>query len=259
MGRKRKNNRGVATEQAPSTVEQSRVIVSPQVKALVPSEVIHHEDVELESPNKTVRVEVLCKDLYEGKIFVLENCFVEEECNSWIQIGEKVGYAEAKHAATAGYALRDNGRLAIHSDYIASYLWLRLKELVPKTYGNCTAYGLSPNIRLYRYHVGQRFGKHIDESCKDESSGAWSKYTVLLYLNGTEEECAVIDEDSLKTLVGGDTVFYKGSSGTKECVRVVPKAGSVLLHEHGEECMIHEGARVEKGVKFLLRTDVLYV
>lgn len=42
------------------------------------------------------------------------------------------------------------------------------------------------NIRIYRYAVGQRFGKHIDESVEDEN-GHHSQWTVLIYLNGGGE------------------------------------------------------------------------
>lgn len=62
------------------------------------------------------------------------------------------------------------------------------------------------NIRLYRYAVGQRFGKHIDESVEDEN-GHVSLWTVLIYLNGGGmEEGGDAEEEPLR---GGETVFYK--------------------------------------------------
>ena len=46
--------------------------------------------------------------------------------------------------------------------------------------------------------------------------------------------------------------------GGKEVLRVVPKEGAGLFHWHGDKCLLHEGAPVFGGVKYLLRTDVLY-
>ena len=37
-----------------------------------------------------------------------------------------------------------------------------------------------------------------------------------------------------------------------------PTRGICLFHGHGDECMTHEGAGVEDGVKYVLRTDVVY-
>lgn len=35
-----------------------------------------------------------------------------------------------------------------------------------------------------------------------------------------------------------------------------PKAGSILLFQHSG--LLHEGARVEEGVKYTMRTDIVY-
>lgn len=39
---------------------------------------------------------------------------------------------------------------------------------------------------------------------------------------------------------------------------VAPQAGMALLHLHGEECLEHEGAVVRSGVKYVLRSDVIF-
>lgn len=76
--------------------------------------------------------------------------------------------------------------------------------------------GCNANIRIYRYCVGQRFGKHIDESVEDEN-GCVSNWTVLIYLNGGTAEglpqagggAGGSSGEGEEALRGGETVFYK--------------------------------------------------
>lgn len=39
---------------------------------------------------------------------------------------------------------------------------------------------------------------------------------------------------------------------------IVPEPGLALLHMHGDDCLEHEGAEVLSGVKYVLRSDILY-
>jgi 2OG-Fe(II) oxygenase superfamily len=163
---------------------------------------------------------------------------------------------------------RDNGRLQLESVELASAIWQRVQPFVPQTLPNGSkAFGCSSNIRLYKYCVGQRFGKHIDQSNTDPKTGATSEYTLLLYLNsssssssgGGVRKAAGSDSDDDDILIGGDTVFYKGCYGNKVAARVAPQQGMCLVHGHGDRCLTHEGEAVAVGVKYLLRTDVMYI
>jgi len=115
--------------------------------------------------------------------------------------------------------------------------------------------GLNPNIRLYRYTAQQAFGEHVDESNEVAGLGknVRTLFTLLIYLNGSGGSKG----DALE---GGETVFYKGTKPGcgRVAVSFAPKMGSGLAHVHGERCMLHEGAAVKKGTKYLLRTDVCY-
>ena len=48
--------------------------------------------------------------------------------------------------------------------------------------------------------------------------------------------------------------------GTLEARGVVPVAGAALFFPHGDACdaLVHEGARVTAGKKFIVRSDVMY-
>lgn len=65
-----------------------------------------------------------------------------------------------------------------------------------------------------RYSVGQRFGRHIDESA-DLGDGKRTHYTLLIYLSGgshskskSKKETSNNQDSSMEPLVGGETVFY---------------------------------------------------
>lgn len=65
---------------------------------------------------------------------------------------------------------------------------------------------------VFRYKVGQRFGRHIDESVH-LGEGRRTHYTLLIYLSGGSKLKEKNDpnspkESSLEPLVGGETVFY---------------------------------------------------
>ena len=58
--------------------------------------------------------------------------------------------------------------------------------------------------------------------------------------------------------MGGETAFYKGVGDRQVVAEIVPQTGRLLLHGHGSHCLTHEGRPVLSGVKYLLRTDVVY-
>lgn len=179
--------------------------------------------------------------LHSELVFTIPGFLLPDECACWIKFAEETGFEETKHPAAAGYAHRDNGRLQFTDTFVASLIFERMRKALPTCSGKI-AVGCSSNIRIYRYFEGQRFGKHIDDSNFEKETGSWSEFTLLLYLNEVN--------------LGGETVFYDGSK--KAVLTVSPVAGLALIHGHGERCMLHEGRSVKRGVKYLLRTDVLY-
>lgn len=63
------------------------------------------------------------------------------------------------------------------------------------------------------------------------------------------------NEDTEGRLLGGATSFTDGYE-SKDAVRVFPKAGSVLIFQ--QRNLIHGGDDVFRGVKYTMRTDVMY-
>lgn len=40
--------------------------------------------------------------------------------------------------------------------------------------------------------------------------------------------------------------------------QVPPTEGMALVHIHGDKCMLHEARNVTKGIKYVLRSDVVF-
>jgi len=55
---------------------------------------------------------------------------------------------------------------------------------------------------------------------------------------------------------GGSTTFLKrAEKSDKGDVEVVPKTGSILIFQHD---LYHEGSLLKEGVKYTVRTDILF-
>lgn len=113
------------------------------------------------------------------------------------------------------------------------------------------AHSLNPNFRLYKYECGQLFGPHYDEEAKvDKLTG---KFTILIYLSGLNV-IPNLDHGTKEVLIGGETVFYlKGDT-----IKVRPETGLLLFHAQGKECLLHAGELVTNGVKWVLRSDLMF-
>lgn len=55
-----------------------------------------------------------------------------------------------------------------------------------------------------------------------------------------------------------ETLLVHAGVKGKRTVKVVPKPGLALLHLHGALCLEHEAAEVKLGIKYVLRSDVMF-
>eukprot|EP00873_Tetraselmis_striata_P001712 jgi/Tetstr1/421976/TSEL_001222.t1 len=168
-------------------------------------------------------------------------------------------------AQAAEYAVRRMKRCAFDSPAYVDELWAAtglgdLLETVDLGVEGQLV-GLNPALRGYRYDVGDRFGRHYDGShaVADPRGGGGAlqtEYTLLVYL-GDEQ------------LEGGETGGRAGEGGEgdealdvpvddMEELAVAPRPGMLLLHRHGDACLLHEGRRVTAGAKYILRTDLVF-
>ena len=136
--------------------------------------------------------------------------------------------------------IRNNTRVIVDEDFLAFSLFQQIKKYLPSTYKNIWQLTkLNPRFRYYRYGVDQKFSPHIDGKYR-ESNICESKLTLLVYLS----------ED----FTGGETTFF-GKDETDLRFKITPKIGQVLVFDHHQ---LHAGETVTSGIKYVLRTDVMY-
>ncbi len=169
-------------------------------------------------------------------IFTVDDFLTRAECLQYIVRSEEIGYELAKVNTAGGSKVktdvRNNSRAFYNSEELAQMLWDKIQPFVPMQLANSTACGLNELFRFYRYQRGHKFKGHIDESyVRNEQE--MSFFTFMVYLNDNFQ--------------GGDTTF-RG-------VRIRPRQGMALLFLHS---LYHEGSEVTQGVKYVLRSDVMY-
>ncbi|REG37848.1 putative 2-oxoglutarate/Fe(II)-dependent dioxygenase YbiX [Archangium gephyra] len=162
----------------------------------------------------------------------------EAECEAIRQRIESLGPAPAPITTPFGFVMRpdirNNDRVMFDDVALAAELFERVSSCIPQVLGGWRAVGTNERFRCYRYQPGQYFAPHKDGAFV-RSADERSLLTLLVYLNG---ECE-----------GGETRFPTLGQ------EVVPARGMGLLFEHR---VLHEGAEVRGGVKYVLRTDVMY-
>ncbi|GAB2941302.1 hypothetical protein GCM10027048_02220 [Hymenobacter coalescens] len=169
-------------------------------------------------------------------IFTVDDFLTRKECLDYLVLSELLGYEAAKVNTTKGArlmpAVRNNSRAFHRSEELAALLWQRAQPFMPAELGLSQALGLNELFRFYRYERGQQFRGHYDQSYVRSPTEA-SLLTFMVYLNDNFQ--------------GGDTAFRD--------LRVWPRQGRLLVFEHG---LYHLGRSVTEGVKYVLRTDVMF-
>ena len=133
--------------------------------------------------------------------------------------------------------IRNNTRVLIDDQPLADELDALVRPHVPaEMFGEMAPAPICVNerFRAYRYEPGQRFAPHFDGSFQRDRKEE-SLLTFMVYLNDG--------------FGGGSTRFEDYD------VEVRPKTGTALFFQHR---LLHEGAKVQSGVKYVLRSDVMY-
>jgi len=183
--------------------------------------------------------------------FLLHNVLTPEECQQFIDTTEKMGYEDAlittgMNSMVLMKDVRDNKRVMWQTKKdVWAPIWERIKDYVPnkcslrnRTWTPC---GLNERFRFYKYEPGQVFQKHYDGAYPRTDLSEMSHMTFIIYLNGSFDD-------------GHTTFFVK-----KGEVKVRPEAGKALVFYHGSSSLspLHEGSACAKGMKYVLRSDLM--
>jgi prolyl 4-hydroxylase len=171
-------------------------------------------------------------------VFTMADVFSPAECEATIVRTEQLGFEAAPITTGEGFVMRpdirNNGRVMFDDAALSVSLFERIRDAVPKRLCARTPVGLNERFRCYRYEPGQRFAPHYDGAFQ-RNRRERSELTLMIYLNDG--------------FTGGRTAFHDFD------VDVAPRRGMALVFQHQ---VLHEGCAVESGIKYVLRSDVMY-
>jgi prolyl 4-hydroxylase len=174
--------------------------------------------------------------VHSDDAFSLGGFLSPAECDEHIRRSERLGYEVSRIDTGRGMALdrdiRNNERVLLDDSALAGSLWARSRHYFPNRPGQWKPSGLNERFRYYKYERGSSFRWHRDGSF-EKSRNERSQLTFMIYLNDD--------------FTGGETDFGDFS--------VVPSRGDALCFLHS---LTHEGQEVSRGIKYVLRTDVMY-
>lgn len=170
-------------------------------------------------------------------IFTIDNFLDEDDCKRLIALSESLGYKPADvnvHGQRQMLSMvRTNERVDMESPEIAEQFWQKLQAINMLGIDSEQPIGVTPFFRFYRYEGDQKFNMHKDG--RKEHIGNHTRLTMLVYLNDLKDS--------------GATRFRDAQ------IDIFPKSGKALLFRHE---LWHAGMPVNNGVKYVLRTDVLF-
>ncbi len=167
----------------------------------------------------------------EPLLWSVDDVYTEAECRDFIDLIERSSPA----LATNNPLYRDQDRVIRDDPEISEELFRRLRPHLPERIGVLRLVGLNGWLRMYRYRAGQRFEPHMDHWYRP-SENRVTLHTVLVYFNDDFE--------------GGETRFREQVERT-----IIPRRGTAAVFQHK---IRHEGCPVRRGVKYAMRSDVVY-
>eukprot|EP00040_Diaphanoeca_grandis_P019598 m.103534 g.103534 ORF g.103534 m.103534 type:complete len:275 (+) comp27504_c0_seq1:114-938(+) len=184
---------------------------------------------------------------------VVKNVFTESECADLIATINNKGFTPALLNIGHGRQVlapssRDGHRIIFDSAALTQWMFGVLKPHLPEHLEmdfSGKIRNINERCRFLCYTPGQVFPAHCDgrytRSRDQEYAGDTSQITLQVYLHDVPEAN------------GGATTFIDDSE-TKR-LPYQPVAGSILMFSQD---LYHEGSRVSAGVKYTMRTEVMY-
>ena len=215
-----------------------------------------------------VRCDAIAPEWLGAHAVVLHGTFTRDECQRAIDYFESCGVETKCHTRTD---YRNNYRVVAVSEAVAAVIYERILPLLPEVevvnndtasyyinnaigmHGRWTPSYLNPCFRLCKYDPDGHFAPHFDSDYV-VNPDLRSLKTFMIYLNDDYEggETNFLESHALH--------FDKAANRYKapaEAVRAGLKAavGDALVFDHN---ILHEGATVRRGFKYIMRCEVMY-
>lgn len=232
------------------------------------------------------RVDITVPDASKANrtCFALKGVLSPPECEALIADTESRGYEDALISTYGGQVMdktvRNSGRVMVDDEKTAKDWFGRIAPHLPPSIGRGghvaeagarKLVGLNERLRYLRYSPGEYFAPHQDGSYRRPDGSESSLLTLMVYLNTSDQvvasNVALTDgrgdgggsgDDgggpAVGGFAGGETNFLDWRDEDHK-VSFVPEAGDVLIFDHA---LLHEGAAVTRGVKYCVRTDIMY-
>lgn len=177
-------------------------------------------------------------DLSKPLVWTVDDALAPSRCEHYIARFLASPPEQAPVVTSTGVdvdlAVRSNTRVMWDDAAEANDLVQAVRESVPATWNGERLVGGNPRLRVYRYESGEHHSPHWDTVVELPDRIA-SRITLVFYLNDG--------------FTGGETEFPELGR------RVVPRRGTALLFQHR---VLHSALGVTSGVKYALRTDILF-
>jgi prolyl 4-hydroxylase len=190
-------------------------------------------------------------------VHVLHGVMSAKECKRLIAAAEAIGFTHAGLAIgddtyRVNLAARNNLRVVFDAPELAAGLWPRIREVANAQHEGAALRGLNSRFRVYRYEVGMRFSPHVD--VRTTVPLGETRESLVIFLNAEFEGGATrFFEEKDKSQRRGEGRARKFDNKVR--FALTPAVGGAVVFDH---LLLHEGAEVTAGVKYAVRSDVIY-
>jgi hypothetical protein len=190
-------------------------------------------------------------------VYLLHGLMTRKECRRLVAAAEAIGFSHAGLAIgddtyRVNLAVRNNLRVVFDAPPLAAGLWARARGLVEPYHEGAPVCALNDRFRVYRYEEGMRYFPHVD--VRTAVPAGETRASLVIFLSDD--------------FAGGSTRFFETKDraarrgegrGRKFDNRVRfalrPEVGGAVVFDH---LLLHEGEEVTRGVKYAVRSDVVY-
>jgi prolyl 4-hydroxylase len=183
-----------------------------------------------------------------GNFIIIDHFLSSEECDRIVSLAEKIGFKEAT-VSTFAHSYQTmkniNDRECIINDLQASnIIFDRIQNILPYFNEGGILSSINERFRILKYNEGGKLKFHNDVLFPriHNQYSERSVFTLHIYLN-----------DVVK---GGETIFYHNKWFTSEGLKCVPRKGRIAIFRQTD--FDHCGAVVESGLKYIMRSDIMY-